>query len=489
MNIKHLVVVMFENRSFDNLLGYAYAPNNLPPHNLPPQSPTTFNGLAFGGPWSNTDDGNTQNASNPTTAFSPANNPMLVPTPDPGEGFDDMTQQIFGDGTSANMSGFLENYTPLAKADGASPNQIMQSYSPSQAGVITTLAQAFAVSDAWYASVPAQTWPNRGFMHTGSSDGYIDNDDYAPYDIDTIFNVLSANGVSWGVYADTIYTPSLTHTQFVELWDFVDHFQSFSTFQSLCAASASAPSSHKLPAYSFVEPRFLTEISWNGWQYPNDYHPPHNVCLSEQYLAAVYSAVANSPYRDDIMLVVLFDEHGGCYDHQAPPGGAAAPQPSPVSRDGSFHYDRFGVRVPAIVISSYVQPGTVFRASGSTPYDHTSILATLNEWFGPLKNFLPSPRIAKAPTLDAVLTGSVTATWPAVTPSCTVGPMDAAVVLDSPLTDLELSIIVSSARLFQYRTTRSLSAAQTLDTASLKGRVRTPRDAAAYLRGLQWPEP
>jgi phospholipase C len=486
-NIQHIVVVMFENRSFDNLLGYLYGPNDLPAYNLPPQSPTTFNGLSFGGPYSNTDGGNTQTAANPTSSWPPEDNPMLVPTPDPGEGFDDMTQQIFGTGSAADMSGFLTNYTPLAQADGASGNQIMQSFSPAQTNVLNTLAKSFAVSDAWYASAPCQTWPNRGFAHTGSADGYVDNDTYLPYDIDTIFNVLTANNKTWGVYANTTYIPSLTHLQFVKLWTDPSQFYSFSTFQTLCAAAASAPAEQKLPSYSFVEPRFTAELTWSGWQYPQDYHPPNNVCLSEQFLASVYSAVANSPYRDNILLVVLFDEHGGCYDHQAPPSGATAPEPYPVSRDGSFNYDRFGVRVPAIVISSYVQPGTVFRASGSTPYDHTSILNTLNGWLS-LTDTLPSPRIAAAPTLDAILTEStVTATWPSISSQCTVGSMSDAQALDRPVTDLEISIVGAAARLQAYRAANnSAAAAQNLDPTAITATIKTSRDAALYLQGLKW---
>ena len=96
--------------------------------------------------------------------------------------------------------------------------------------------------------------------------------------------------------------------------------------------------------------------------YPEDYHPPHNVCRGEQFLAQIYEAIRSSPYRNEILLVITYDEHGGCYDHVPPPANAAPPEPEPVSRDGRFHFDRFGVRVPAIVVSSYVRAGTVFRA-------------------------------------------------------------------------------------------------------------------------------
>ena len=78
----------------------------------------------------------------------------------------------------------------------------MQSYSTEQLPIISTLAQSFAVSDAWFASVPTQTWPNRGFVQTGSSDGHTNNDYYLPWDITTVFDVFTSQNLSWAVYND-----------------------------------------------------------------------------------------------------------------------------------------------------------------------------------------------------------------------------------------------------------------------------------------------
>ena len=185
---------------------------------------------------------------------------------------------------------------------------------------------------------------------------------------------------------------------------------------------------------------------------PADYHPPHNICRGEQFLADVYQSVKNSPYRDKILLVITFDEHGGCYDHVPPPTGAAPPDPWPKSRDGSFDYSRFGVRVPTIVISSYVQPGTVFRAlPGETPFDHTSILATVRDWLNlaadPKNPFLSSPRIKSAPTLDVVLTldgANKNTNWPDITANCVIGDDDKS--LQTPLNGLQHSLIAGAIR-------------------------------------------
>jgi phospholipase C len=486
-NIEHVVVLMLENRSLDNLLGWLYADQgNQPPRNIPPQTPPSYSGLVPGkfcnkGPALHP---GVVCASEPTSRWSPYNNAMVVPDPDPGELFDQMTRQIFGTATPppsalANMSGFLLDYA--AQSGPVIAPQIMQSYSPQQVNTISQLATSFAVSDAWHASAPCQTWPNRGFVHTGSSDGHINNDDSEPYDIQTIFNVMNDQRISWGVYHDTYYTPSLTHLQFAKLWDHPFHFHRFPTFKSLCSAPVNSPPDQKLPVYSFLEPRFLDE-EWFGLHLAEDYHPPHNVCVGEQFLAEVYNAVRHSPYRDKILLVITFDEHGGCYDHVPPPTGAQAPIPGPVSRYGNFHFDRFGVRVPTILVCSYVQPGTVFRAGGNTPYDHTSILATLRQWQGMTgagKTFLPSPRITAAPTLYPVLTLSDTnknTAWPSITSTCSVGPMLAEQVRSEPINDLQLSILIGVA------TMRNNGVYIGHERAELmRQRIKTKQDAIDFL--------
>jgi phospholipase C len=104
--------------------------------------------------------------------------------------------------------------------------------------------------------------------------------------------------------------------------------------------------------------------------------------------------------------VITFDEHGGCYDHMEPP---AATPPDTASNPGEegFRFDRYGVRVPTVLVSPYIEAGTVFRSPTAVPYDHTSILATLRDWLQiPAEKMLASERVKKAPTLGNVLTRS-----------------------------------------------------------------------------------
>ena len=160
-----------------------------------------------------------------------------------------------------------------------------------------------------------------------------------------------------------------------------------------------------LPDYSFIEPRYFTD-SVLGLM-PNDQHPPHNVVYGEQLIANVYNAIRSSPAWKRILFVITFDEHGGCYDHVPPP--IAAPPELIAGADG-FAFDRYGVRVPAVIISPYIEAGTVLRSAAlqpngqitGAPFDHTSIIRTLRERFDPTGGPLTG-RDASAPSLDLAL--------------------------------------------------------------------------------------
>jgi phospholipase C len=483
--IEHVVVLMNENRSLDNLLGWIYSGGKSPAQFLPAGSSQSYDGLVAN-TYSNSDPnvngGQPVYAGNGTTSWSEGSTTIsewFVPSPDPGEEFDHVTTQVFNGQPNANMSGFLTDY--LTQYNGSSAEQIMQSYSTEQLPIISTLAQSFAVSDAWFASVPTQTWPNRGFVQTGSSDGHTNNDYYLPWDITTVFDVFTSQNLSWAVYNDGTLQ-SLTKTMFLtKYFGNETNFLGISEFQAACAQPASAPANQKLPSFSFVEPNF--GVVGND----ESYHPPHDVRPGEQFLATIYNAIAGSPYRDNILFIVLFDEHGGTYDPVAPPGGAQPPPPDPVATDGSnFGFDRFGVRIPAIVISSWVTPGTVFRSNTSVPLDHTSVLATLRDWLGLSDAFagmLPSPRITAAPNLGYVLTETTAQSWPTLpTPPASMlsipEPGD-----DEPLNDVQKGILIGAAGLASGRPFTEEESRQALV------RLKTHGDGRSWLMALHLQQP
>lgn len=409
--IEHFVVVMLENRSFDNVAGFLYGEETQPRHFLPVGTGPRYNGmpLDYSNP-SNPDYFRGSGPANPVTVQRGADN-CQTPDPDPQELFDDITFQIFGTtspqpGQTPSMNGFLVSYERVTSQN---PRQIMQCYTPGQLPVLSQLARSFAICDAWYASCPCQTFPNRAFVHAGTSCGQVNNSPYNPfdYDVPTIFNVLTDMKVDWAVYNDSIFE-SATRLQFPKLWDFLleSHFHDFDDFQE-------AARQGKLPRYCFVEPSFLIN--------PNDEHPPHDMLLGERFLWQVWNALASGSHWDSTLLLITYDEHGGGCDHQPPPWGATSPDQR-CAQNG-FSFDRYGVRVPALVVSPWIEEGTVFRSPSTRPYDHTSVLATLRDWLQiPPDRMLPSARVADAPTLAQVLTRSTPRTdmpaipYPAGTP-------------------------------------------------------------------------
>jgi phospholipase C len=454
--IKHVVVVMLENRSLDNLCGWLYSNGNVPKLILPAGSARAFDGLTDGmmNP-SNADYFTGAAAVAVPTARGVASS--TVPNPDPAETFANVTAQLYGPSgftqtPAHSMAGFVLNYAMAAKGEDVS--QVMQAHLPGQVPVLSQLALNFAISDAWFASVPSQTWPNRAFVHAGTSNGHVDNGspaDPLQWDVLTIFNVLESQNVSWAVYSDAVLTPSLTRTMFPKLWDpdLSSHFHGFAQFQDDCAANA-------LASYSFIEPNFLLA--------PNDAHPPHDVEAAEQLLGRIWQAVSTSLGWTETLLIITFDEHGGCFDHVLPPLGSAPPDAASSPGDQGFGFDRFGVRVPTIFVSPYIAAGTVFRSATAVPYDHTSILASLRDWLGiPDAAMLGSARIRAAPTFEAVLTlGAPRTDLPQVSP---LNLPTLQVSVAQPPNDLQMSLVSGAARRLALDANQVMAQTQTRQQA------------------------
>jgi phospholipase C len=450
--VRHLVVLMLENRSFDNMVGYVYdGDGNRPPINIPQpaeSSPTTYDGLRKPAPdndfWnpSNADFFGDPSAVPDKIFATEAGTDFRMPISDPGEEFVHMNSQLFGPKVTSptqsdplQMKGFALDYGSLENCSAAN---IMQCYSATQVPVITALARAYAISDRWHASSPTQTWPNRAFVHLGTSLGKVNNAPNDPfhYDVPTIFNVLEGLNftpwgelVTWSVYNDTIL-PSLTRLQLPRLWDtkLDGHFHDFATFKQHAGDGT-------LPTYSFIEPSFTID--------PNDEHPPHDVRLGEQFIHDVYQAVSTGKDWAKTLLLITYDEHGGCYDHVPPPWNATPPDSQSNPGEAGFCFNRFGVRVPAVLISPYIEPGTVFRSTTGVPYDHTSILATIRQWLKvPSDKMLPSARIKAAPDFGNVLTRTTPRTdLPVATPLESLAAWR--VAPDVATNDLQKSIVIA----------------------------------------------
>jgi phospholipase C len=238
----------------------------------------------------------------------------------------------------------------------------MGMYTPELLPVLSGLAKGFAVCDRWFASAPTMTLPNRAFASAGTCQGHMD-DHVKTFTCPSIFGRLSDKSLDWAIYG--YGSDPLTRLDFPDTKAADDsHFGHFQDFQARCAAGT-------LPAYTFLEP------SWDATG--NSQHPNYDVAKGEQLIHDTYAAVRASPAWESTLLIITYDEHGGNYDHVPPPSGATPPGDGTQGEYG-FDFTRFGVRVPAVLVSPWIAAGTVFRGAG--PIDHTSVLKTLQELFG-----------------------------------------------------------------------------------------------------------
>jgi phospholipase C len=296
-----------------------------------------------------------------------------------------------------------------------------------RAPVLAHLALQFAVCDRWFSSVPGETWPNRNFAHAATSDGAT-NIELGFYYDRTIFEQLASVGASWRIYHDgqaqawcfrNLWRVDLTW------WDRIRGRMATVTNWHEQSEFADHVRAGDLPAYAFIEPTHMAELGEP--RDTNSQHPDNNRQGSADFYAGealikeVYEAlVSNAPLFEKTLLLVTYDEHGGFVDHVPPP--AAIPPGGHVLRSWSrrlgilgrallarlqgrtppaadtFAFDRLGVRVPAVLVSPWITPGTVVH----TQLDHASIPATLRALFAP---GLPSlgARDAQASTFHGVV--------------------------------------------------------------------------------------
>lgn len=375
-SIRHFVVLMLENRSFDMMLGDPFWPHASPVDHLRGDETNVANGTPY----------------RVSHQIPAGNQPDCVPSPDPGELFTDINTQLFlnpalrAAGAPPTMEGFAQNYA--AQPGAPNPQGVMHYYTEARLPVMRLLAQQFGFSDQWFASAPCQTWPNRFFAHTGTCLGIPDNDKFfaagqVPFKAPSIFRALETANQSWAVYYHD-FPQSLLLNDILDLVP--DRFRNFAQrFEADAAAG-------DLQLYSFIEPRYFADPAEGP---PNDQHPPYHIGFGEQLIAQVYNALRASPAWEQTLLLVTYDEHGGCYDHVPPP--AALPPDGRTTPDG-FAFDAYGVRVPALIISPWIQQGSVPQplGGGEYPFDHTSIIATVCELAGVAPLGL---RAAHAPSL------------------------------------------------------------------------------------------
>jgi phospholipase C len=343
--IDHIVVLMQENRSFDTYLGHLKAyDSTLDVESEPPTAsnpdPTNPSGPAI-------------------TAFHQTN---LCEVADLSHSWNN----VHAEWDNGAMDGFTASNAVPADPTGS---RTMGYYTQNELPFYYELFRTFAMGDRYFSSVLGPTFPNRFSFLAGTSFGHIANDiptNTGQFSQPAIFNSLDAAGVTWKIYVSS--STLIFGDEFAYVRGHSGNIAPVSTYFSDAQAGT-------LPQVAFIEPLFQ-----GAKNVENDEHPPSNVQVGEKFSADVIDALFASPEWSSSALFQTYDEHGGYYDHVPPP---AAPVPdgiAPMLQPGDTvaGFDRYGVRVPVIVVSPYSRNHFVSHVV----HDHTSILRFIEMRFG-----------------------------------------------------------------------------------------------------------
>ena len=414
-NIQHVIVLMFENRSFDHLLGAMPGVDGVLDSNgnLKPDLYNTMNPLAA--PDVNSNPATYMTGVVPGVSPDPTSQPNYeaqIITNDFNHAFGDgMVHDLFGPGATGIIagqpqnaaaitfppvnSGFLSTPGETATNPNNGPGALTFFQWPSMQ-VFHTLARSFVVCDAWHCDMPGHTAPNRAFMHCATTGdlGIDDNDAVGRTNMvnrRTIFERIQDKGQTWKMYwpGSNCDTNWLNEQVFSQQYDPTKP-AAFNVTNVPIANFFTDLTNGTLPFYSFI-------MCWRDGT-DTSMHPHSLVEAGENFLACVYNALSSSPYWDNTLLIVNFDENGGMYDHQSVPttvapdfdpnwdnriSGQQPVQESPpvwswtsqiTKLTYSFDFTTLGVRTPVLLISPWLQAGVC-----NTQYQTTSILRFLQD--------------------------------------------------------------------------------------------------------------
>lgn len=383
--VRHIFVLVLENRSFDHMLGA-----------------TPIRGRdAEDHDWTETlrrPEGTTNDvvdADGKVTRCVVGTGQKRSVGVDPGHEFGDTLVGLCGADAAAayppypavNNSGFAQNFS--AK-EHETPCSVMLSYrghdeqnGEADVPVLTALAEEFAVCDHWFSSLPGPTWPNRLFIHAASSAGLDDSPSTGDslldalvagisFDNGNIYDLVSSENIDWAVYHGDEF-PQVLALSGMDVTTTLTHFHDMDDFEADLADGSMAN-------YVFIEPNYGDDVTGSTYKCGNSQHPLDDITHGERLIKRVYESIRNSPLWNSSMLIVTYDEGGGFFDH-VPPGPTVPPGDSttdPANNHNNFDFTQLGVRVPAIVCSPWI-PRNVIDHRG---YEHASIAGTVERLWG-----------------------------------------------------------------------------------------------------------
>jgi phospholipase C len=360
--IEHIVVLMMENRSFDHMLGYLSLDGRRDDvDGLRPGMANEHAGRSY-----------------PVRRLDST---ALVKEQDPCHSGACVDEQLRG-----GNAGFVSSFVRTRSDPRFARDPIVMGYHDARhLPVYDFLARRFCVCDRWFCSVRGATFPNRLYAVAGRAAGSRDNARPPTYDLPSFVRHLDAAGASWRWY---------TSDPFPTLWA-IDRSYLRRTFDNVRPLFSpfrdddffSSARDGKLPNVSWIDPNF---VDFGGPVGSNDDHPPSDVRAGQELILRILNALVRSRLWERTLLLVVYDEHGGFFDHVEPPD---APDDDPGFR-------AYGPRVPAFVVS----PRLGVRVSHDV-FDHTAIIKTFLVRFCRRERSIPDMgrRVSEAQHLGVVL--------------------------------------------------------------------------------------
>ena len=334
--IDHIVVLMQENRSFDHYFG-----------RLRPKGENAAEGPPPG-------------ASNPDATsgapIEPFHQRFTCDVRDVAHSWNASHEQYDG--------GALDGFTTTnAAPEDPSGGRAMGYYTAREIPFYFDLYRTFAIGDRYFSSLLGPTYPNREYLIAGTSFGHIRNDLDLSDASKTIFEALDEAGVSWRIYNEFV--------AFAGLFPYVSDRPENLLPASQFAVDAAAGT---LPSVTFVDPFFFGPPDVRS-----DEHPPSNVQVGQDWVEDKVRALLKSPLWPRSALFLTYDEHGGYYDHVPPPPACIPDDVPPNLQKGDVdaQFDRYGFRVPVVVVSPYARK----RFVSHVVHDHTSVLRFIETRF------------------------------------------------------------------------------------------------------------
>ncbi len=324
-DVEHVVILMMENHSFDDHFGRLGRGDGLKV--AADGTPLNYNPAADGG----------------YILSFPMPNTATPEDSKIGQNWN--TSHLCWD-HGTNM-GFASNCGPAS----------MGHFTPSQLPFYYSLASHFPIGDRYFSSVMAQTYPNRRFLIAATALGNIATDGTGISSMDapngTIFDRLNSYKITWKDYYPDLPTCAL----FVPEYTDNQHDGRLAPINDFLSDAAAGT----LPQFSLVDP--YTKYS----------EEDGDISIGEAYAARIIDAVLHSPKWARTVMFLVYDEHGGWYDH-VPPQPAVRPDSVPpeitVPPDQPGAYDYTGFRVPCVVISPFAKRDFVSHVV----HEHTSLL-------------------------------------------------------------------------------------------------------------------